>query len=133
MICQEKLVMTTLQNSVFPLHMSCFFSLFPVTGEMSKLDYQEDDPLLVPTDPEFRDPEGRQDDKPININSIDSYVSTHLPGLLSFDRRTFLLYNCRCRSRQCFLSKSFQTGLWKVCNFFSKICSWFGLTMIVFI
>ena len=69
--------------------------MFPATGEMSKLDYQEDDPLLVPSDPEFRDPEGRQDDKPININSIDSlreYQSlSKLPGQLSFDRPAFLV------------------------------------------
>ena len=42
---------------------------------MGTVEYQEDDPLLVPSDPEFRDPKGKQDDKPININSTDSYVS----------------------------------------------------------
>ena len=52
---------------------------------MSTVEYQEDDPLLFPSDPEFRDPVGKRDDKPININSINSYVSFHkFPSLLAF-------------------------------------------------
>ena len=50
-------------------------TLFPLTGEMSTVEYQEDDPLLFPSDPEFRDPVGKRDDKPININSTNNYVS----------------------------------------------------------
>ena len=73
-----------------------FFFLFfpsiilPLIGKMSTVEYQEDDPLLVPSDPEFHDTVGKRDDKPININSTNSYVSIvfrsfhKFPSLLAF-------------------------------------------------
>ena len=51
---------------------------------MSTVEYQEDDPLLVPSDPVFRDPEGKRDDKPININSTNSYVSVKFRSFHKF-------------------------------------------------